>query len=39
VKSFTGPAIIIVGRVVSHYQAVSLNPLNLHQSSELPALV
>lgn len=39
VKKFTGPALIVVGRVVDHYQAVTLDPRNLHQDSELAALV
>lgn len=39
VQTFTGPALIIVGRVVEHYQEVTINPLNLHQNREITAPV
>lgn len=32
VNSFEGPALIIVGRVVEHYEAISLDPRSLHQN-------
>jgi len=38
VLSFTGPALIIVGRVVEHYQPISLDPRKLHQYSEANTL-
>lgn len=30
VQTFTGPALIVVGRVVEHYQAVTIDPMQLH---------
>ena len=29
VKTFTGPAIIVVGRVIDHHQAISINPMTM----------
>jgi uroporphyrin-III C-methyltransferase len=34
VKQFTGPALIVVGRVVDHYQAVTIDPRVMHQCGE-----
>lgn len=39
VQSFTGPALIVVGRVVEHYHPVTLDPRELHQKSKGFALL
>ncbi len=39
VHKFTGPALIVVGRVVEYYEPVTLNPYKLHNYSEVTALM
>ncbi|MGB3725731.1 MAG: uroporphyrinogen-III C-methyltransferase [Glaciecola sp.] len=38
VQTFNGPALIVVGRVVDHYEAITMDPRTLHQISETHAV-
>lgn len=39
IATLTGPAIIVVGRVIEHYNPVNTTPINLHQTSDIGATI
>ncbi|MDT0595709.1 uroporphyrinogen-III C-methyltransferase [Glaciecola petra] len=39
IAALTGPAIIVVGRVIEHYHPVSTRPIDLHQTSDIVATI